>query len=276
MGWHAELNLGYRRDGDRTLARFSHTGPLRVLQSMYPEGDAICHNVLVHPPGGLVGGDELDIHVDVGEGAHALITTPGAARFYRSEGPLAVQRTALALGEQARLEWLPQEALCFSGCNAENRISLQLAPGAQLLGWDVVAFGLPHADKPFIAGRLLQHIELPGVWLERGRIAADDVLLLDGRLGMAGHRCMATLFFAAGTAWTRPQRERLLESARGLMEADELRETAGATSPNAQVVLVRVLAPVVEPAMALMRRIRDVWRVEAWQLPSGAPRIWAT
>ena len=86
MTWHASLSLDYRLEANRSVARFVHDGPLRVLKSLYPEGDAVCHNVLVHPPGGLVGGDTLDIGVQVGAGAHGLITTPGATRFYRSTG----------------------------------------------------------------------------------------------------------------------------------------------------------------------------------------------
>src|SRR3954465_4125751 len=97
MPWHARLNLDYAREGGRTVARHRHEGPMRILQTLYPEGDAIAHNVLVHPPGGLVGGDTIDIDVQAGEGTHAVITTPGAARFYRTEGESAVQRTRIRL-----------------------------------------------------------------------------------------------------------------------------------------------------------------------------------
>ncbi|MCB1988597.1 MAG: urease accessory protein UreD, partial [Burkholderiaceae bacterium] len=109
MSWHARLDLDYTAEAARTVLRFAHTGPLRVLQSLHPEGPGVCHNVLVHPPGGLVGGDTLEVHAQVAAGAHALITTPGATRFYRSEGATALQRTQLAVAEGARLEWLPLE-----------------------------------------------------------------------------------------------------------------------------------------------------------------------
>ena len=115
MPWNARLELDYRLEGPRCVARFRHEGPLRILQSLYPEGDAVCHNVLVHPPGGLVGGDTLCIDVAAGAGSHGLITTPGATRFYRSDGEVALQRTRLALGDGARLEWLPLVAICYSG-----------------------------------------------------------------------------------------------------------------------------------------------------------------
>jgi hypothetical protein len=137
MAWHAQLALDYRVEADRTVVRHTHNGPLRVLQSLYPEGDAVCHNVMVHPPGGLVGGDTLDITVQVHSTAHGLITTPGATRFYRSDGPAARQNTHLTLEPGARLEWLPLETLCYSACVAENHLTLDVAPTAELMGWDI-------------------------------------------------------------------------------------------------------------------------------------------
>lgn len=275
MSWHARLQLDYALEAARTVIRHQHSGPLRILQSLYPEGDAVCHNVLVHPPGGLVGGDTLDISVSVAHGAHGLITTPGATRFYRSTGDLALQRTSISMAESARLEWLPLETIGYNGCLAENRLTLQLAPGAEMLGWDVTAFGLPGAGLPFETGRLLQHIEMPGVWLERGCIDAADRLLLDGAIGMAGHRCMASLFLACGSSLDRSRCDAALEAARSIIQSHSLAATAGVTSPNSQIIVVRALAPVVEPAMDLMQRVRAAWRMVLWQLPATAPRIWA-
>lgn len=275
MSWQARLQLQYHRAGGRTLARFSHQGPLRVLQSLYPEGDAVCHSVLVHPPGGLVGGDTLDIAVQVGAGAHALVTTPGASRFYRSEGAPAAQRVTVDLQPGARLEWLPLETLCFSGCRAENRLSMALAPGAEMLGWDLTALGLPASGKPFVQGELLQHLELDGGWLERGRIAAGDARLMDGPLGLAGHRCLGTLFLACGQPLDRARREQALALAREAIEASDLRATAGATAPDDRVVCLRVLAPLAEPAMALLRQVRAAWRQAFWGLAENRPRGWA-
>lgn len=276
MSWHANLQTDYTRQADRTLAHFRHDGPLRILQSLYPEGDAVCHNVLVHPPGGLVGGDTLDIAVTASGASHGLITTPGATRFYRSDGAPALQRTAITLTDQARLEWLPLEAICYSHCLAENHLTLNLAPQAEFMGWDLTALGLPQARQPFEAGSFLQHIEVPGVWLERGRIQANDPRLMEGPLGLAGQRCLASLFFVAGGPLDRGRRQQALELAREVIAAHALRPLAGATSPNGQVVVVRVLAPLVEPAMDLLRRVRGQWRQHFWTLPANNPRIWST
>ncbi len=275
MTWHASLQLDYTRDGPRSVAHYLHDGPLRILQSLYPEGGTICHNVLVHPPGGLVGGDTLDIKLSVGPGAHGLVTTPGATRFYRSSGEVARQLLHARLEAGARLEWLPLEALAYNQCRAENQAVFELAPGAELMGWDVTALGLPAADLPFAEGTFAQHLEVPGVWLEQGRIAASDARLMDGPLGLAGQRCMATLFFVAGEPIARERRDAALECVRDLIAAHALRASAGATSPHPQVLVVRVLAPLVEPAMGLLKQLRAAWRQQLWQLDAVPPRIWA-
>jgi urease accessory protein len=275
MTWHAQLDIDYARESERTVARYVHSGPLRILQSLYPEGDAICHNVIVHPPGGLVGGDTLDLSAQVAPGAHGLLTTPGATRFYRSDSATALQRTRLTLQEGARLEWLPLEALCYNGCQAENRLTLELASGAEFLGWDVTALGLPLAGQPFESGRFVQHLEIPGHWLERGCIDAADQRLLNSPLGLAGHRCMASLFFATGTALERTRRDTALDIARELIATHPLAATCGATSPQPGLVIVRALAPVVEPAMQLLQQIWAAWRLHFWRLSAPRPRTWS-
>lgn len=276
MGWHGRLQLEYRRDGDRTVSLDRHEGPLRVLQRLYPEGPAVCHHVLVHPPGGMVGGDRLDVELRLLAGSHALLTTPGAARFYRSAGDAAVQAVTARVDAGARLEWLPLETLAYSGCLGENHLRLELAPGAETIGWDLLALGLPAAGAPFERGRYLQHLELPGRWLERGVIAADDTLLLDSPLGLAGRRVLGTLWFAAGTPLAAAQREALLDSARAAVAAHPLAAWAGATAPDDTLVLLRAVAERVEPLMDLFRQVRGLWRGVAWALPGLAPRIWRT
>jgi urease accessory protein len=247
-----------------------------VLQRLYPEGPAICHHVVVHPPGGIVGGDRLEFEATLGEGSHAVITTPGAARYYRSEGAMGVQQVRLALAPGARLEWLPMEAIAYSGCQAQNQIALQLDAGAQMIGWDVLALGLPAAAQPFVAGVVQQQIALPGHWLERGRIAAADRLLRESPLGLGGASVLATAWWAEGTSIPRDRRQRLLDVARAHTEAlpDGLR--AGVTAPIDRVIVLRALASRVEPAMALLQQVRAAWRAEAWGLAAMPPRIWRT
>jgi urease accessory protein len=274
MTWHASLSLDYTLERERSVARYLHQGPLRILQSLYPEGDAVCHNVLVHPPSGLVGGDTLDMTVTVGQGAHGLVTTPGATRFYRSDAGLATQQVHARVEADARLEWLPLEAIAYNQCDGLNRAVFDLAPGAELMTWDITALGLPAADLPFAQGTFRQHLEIPGVWLERGTIQASDHRLMNSPLGLAGQRCMATLVFAAGSAIAAERSERALACARDLLEASSLGLTAGATSPHQQVIVLRVLSPVTEPAMQLLRQVWAAWRREMWAMPGAVPRLW--
>lgn len=274
MPWHAHLSLDYRLQGTRTVLQHRHDGPLRIFKSLYPEGDAVCHNVLVHPPGGLVGGDTLDIDATVGPGAHALVSTPGATRFYASDQAWATQQVRWQLAEGARLEWLPLETIAYPGCRADNRWTATLAAGAELMGWDVVALGLPGASQPFDTGTLRQRLALPGLWLEQARIDASDTRLLESPLGLAGRRCMGTLLFATGEPLDRSRREHLLDAARTALDGTPEEVTAAASCPHGQVLVVRAVAPLVEPVMTLFQQLWGTLRSVAWQLPDTPPRIW--
>jgi len=276
MPWHGHLALNYRLSGERTVVHDRHSGPLRVLQSLYPEGDAVCHNVLVHPPGGIVGGDVLHVEAALGEGTHALITTPGATRFYRSAGEVAEQTVQARLAAGARLEWLPAETICHRAADARNRMVFKLATGAEMIGWDLLALGLPASDESFDAGRYTQHIELPGVWLERGTLRGGDAVLLDNPVGLGGRRVLATMWFAAGGAIESARREALVDAARARVAGAATSVTAGCSSPHREVVVLRLLAHRVEPAMALLRSVRAAWRECAWGLPGNPPRVWST
>lgn len=270
-GWHGRLDLRYRLDGARCVGADRHHGPLRVLKALYPEGEGICHHVLVHPPGGVVGGDRLDIHAVLEPGTHTLVTTPGATRFYRSAGADAVQAAQLDLKAGARLEWLPMSAIAYDGCLAENRVQFTLEGDASMIGADIVALGLPASGEPFARGSFTQHLQWPGHWLERGTIDAADRRLLDSPLGLAGRPVMATLWIASGAGWATRQRDALLEAAREDTSALE-----GSTAPNDGLVVWRALGDAIEPLWTRLVRLRACWRAIGWGLPDVTPRVWST
>ncbi len=275
MAWRADLKLDYTLESQRTVVRYLHQGPLRILQSLYPEGDQICHNVLVHPPGGLVGGDTLDIQVTVAEGAHGLVSTPGATRFYKSGGHPALQQVVVHLADNAKLEWLPLEAIAYNDCEATNRAIFNLAPSAELITWDVTALGLPSSDMAFTQGHFQQHLEIPGVWLERGNIRGEDTRWLNSPLGLAGSKCLASLVFASGSAIDSDRTTQALEAAREVIKSHPLCLQAGITCVHPQVIVLRVMSPLVEPTMDLLKKVWAVWRHTLWALPSTPPRIWS-
>ena len=153
-GWQARLKLGFTRSGNKTvLTQRQHTGPLVVQRPFYPE-QGVCHVYLLHPPGGVVGGDHLQIAIHADQQAQALITTPGAAKFYRSTQP-ALQSVTMQVDDHACLEWLPQETIIYEGARVESRIHLDLADQARFIGWDITALGRPAAGEQFESGQAL-------------------------------------------------------------------------------------------------------------------------
>ena len=193
--WQAELALDFERRAGRTvLARRRHAGPLQVQKPLYPEGDAVCHAIVLHPPGGIAGGDELEIGTAVGADAHALLTTPGAGRWYRSAGPWA--RQALSFRVEGCMEWLPQETILFDGALAHMTTTIDLAPGARYLGWEILCLGRTGSGERFARGtaRVATEIRRAGklLWLERGRIDGGGALL-DSPAGFGRHTVCATL-----------------------------------------------------------------------------------
>lgn len=200
QGWKAELQLRFTRAGERTTLSSHHQGPLRVLKALYPEGDGICHAIVLHPPGGIAGGDQLEVGVEMGDSAHALLTTPGAGKWYRSAGPRAEQDLDFRVSERAALEWLPQESIVFNAARADLRTRIQLAPDACFIGWDILCLGRRASGEAFAAGDLTLNtrIERNGrpLWLERGALEGGGPLL-DSPAGLAGYSVSATLLASA-------------------------------------------------------------------------------
>lgn len=179
-GWHACLELAFSRGADGTiLSKNRHSGPLRVQRPLYPE-TGVCHVYLLHPPGGVVGGDRLEIHAEVKSVAAALITTPGATKFYRSGGGRAAQESYLCVEENGWLEWLPQESIVYPGAQVEVVTQVNLAGGAGFMGWEIVCIGLPACGRPFTFGRLETTLDIRRdgrpLFIDRLRIMSTDDL----------------------------------------------------------------------------------------------------
>ncbi len=186
-GWEARLELGFQHDGRRTvLATRRHVGPLRVQKPFYPEGADVCQAIIVHPPGGIVAGDSLRIDVDVGARAHAQLTTPGAAKWYRSAGAIARSDTVLRARDGAVIEWLPQETIVFDGARAAIHMRVELAGDANFIGWDLMSLGRTASGERFASGRVQQRIDvLRGdtlLWCERAVLEGGSRALQSGAM----------------------------------------------------------------------------------------------
>jgi urease accessory protein len=198
--WQASLALGFAKRGDASvLARREHRGPLRVQKALYPEGPQLCHAIVLHPPAGIAGGDCLAIGIELGAGAQALLTTPGAAKWYRSAGPRAEQVVSLKVGAGATVEWLPQESIVFSGAVARMRTDVDLEGGAGFIGVETTCFGRRASGETFQRGslHLATDIRLDGrlLWRERGVIEGGSPLL-QSPIGLAGFSVCSTVLVA--------------------------------------------------------------------------------
>lgn len=186
-GWAARLELRFTREDLRTvLASRRHIGPLRVQKALYPEGPQVCQVMIVHPPGGIVGGDSLAIDIVAGAGSEVQVTTPGAAKWYRSSQAIARADTRLRVHAGALVEWLPQDNLLFDGANAAMRLRVDLTGDARFIGWDVTTLGRTESGERFSAGCLRQVSELfhdgALVWCERTAIDGGSRALQSGAI----------------------------------------------------------------------------------------------
>ena len=200
-GWEAKLSLHYERRGPRTvLERREHRGPLVVQKSLYPEGEEVCQNIVVHPPAGIVGGDRLALDVEVGVYASAQLCTPGAAKWYRSAGATARQRLTFTVAAGGVLEWLPQETIVFDGAIAQLETRIALARNAVFLGWEIVCLGRRLAGEQFARGQVAQDVvarrDGSRQWIEQARLAAGSSFLASS-VGLAEQSVFGTFLALA-------------------------------------------------------------------------------
>jgi len=271
--WQARLSLDFERRGQASiLARREHFGPLRIQKPLYPEGEAVCHAIVLHPPSGIAGGDALDITVQVKPGAHALLTTPGAGKWYRSAGPRASQGLRFQVDAAGALEWLPQETIVFDGALADMAISIDLMPEARFLGWDILCLGRRASGERFGQGdlRLTTRMTRAGqpVWLERGHIQGGSPLL-QSAAGLAGFSVSGTLLAAAQAIDTS-----LVAACREITPMETTAQAGITCLPG--LLVARYLGHSSEAARTWFTQIWRLLRPALLGLEAQPPRIWNT
>ncbi len=266
QGWQAQLDLGFEHQHGKTLlAHRRHLGPLTVQRPFYPEGE-VCHVYVLHPPGGVVAGDCLAININAASNSKALVTTPAAGKFYRSEGKQARQSVVLSVAVAASLEWLPQETIVYEGAQVVSEVRLDLAAGARFLGWEVLALGRPAAQEGFTSGEIGMNWRI----FRAGELFYRERLLIDARAfaanwGLNGYSACGTLFaYPANAAQLAAVQALIGDSAgRGVTLLDNL-------------LICRAL----DVRADLLRDFfQDVWRLlrpDVIGREACAPRIWAT
>lgn len=271
-GWAGSLRLVLARRGDRTrVIDTEHRGPLRIQRPFYPEEGGTSHIYLLHPPGGVVGGDRLSLSIQSEESSSALVTNPAATKLYRSAGGVSVVEQTLRVGRGAFLEWLPQEVIAFEGALAETKTQVHLEADAQFLGWEILCLGRPAASEGFARGRIVQRLEL---WRGDEPLYLDRLVIGEAEAtqkavwGLGGAPVVGTMILA-GVA------RGLVELIRECTSSDFAHDLRlGATELDGATI-VRYVGP----------SVRDCWRsfVMIWTTvrpmfcgrPASPPRIWA-
>jgi len=280
-GWLAQLRLRFspRAKGTRLIER-SQLGPLAVQRPFYPEPNA-CHSYLLHPPGGVVGGDQLEIDIGVDSGAHALITTPGATKFYRSAGAQARQQQRFRVEAGGLLEWLPLETIFFPEANARLDTEIDIAPGGHFIGWEMHCFGRPALQECFKAGQIGMHtavkVDGQAVLLEQLQIRDED--MHQSAAGLRGY-AMSGCLLAVGVD------AQCLDLVRELLQQISSEQGYAPDQLNAAVTLlddgadnllvVRALGQQSEVMLDCFSQVWALLRRHWLQIEPCPPRIWAT
>ena len=271
-GWEASLGLRFDTRDSHTIMRRTHQhGPLTIQKPFYPEGSSeTCHTYLLHPPGGIVGGDKLQINIEVTQDAAALVTTPAATKIYRTSGQCSAVTQRLHVDTGGQLEWLPQDNILYGGSRARILTEVDLASDARFMGWEQTCLGRPASGDAYLKGEFSAswRIRRSGQPVVNERIAwGSEDALRAGRYGLGGYTTMGTLFASPADADT----QALLSTfvTRGP-------ECVCATTLLHDVLVVRVLAHNARIARQTLQSAWGTLRLPILGKNPTMPRIWAT
>lgn len=284
--WLAHLMLEFSDTPVGTqLTRTQRKGPLSVQKAFYPEGRDCAHIYLLHPPAGIVSGDELRISVGVKKNAHLLFTTPGAGRFYRAREDLSIgdsqqtQITQFHLEAQAKCENFPQETIVYEGADGFNRVDIHLTDDSVYLGWDITCLGLPDSGQAFIKGKYCQlnRFFCDGKLIYHDRISlspSND--LLTHPAGLAGNSVFATfLAYAPAKLNKAQQHKNLVEQLREKITQENAQTKVSITEINGLLV-IRYLGHHAQECKQLFIGLWQLLRPLLLDKAAVQPRIWHT
>ena len=268
-GWRATLDLGFAaRPAKTVLLKRKQFGPLTVQKPFYPEGP-VCHLYLLHPPGGVVGGDSLGINCYVGKDSSALITTPGAGKFYRSAGSQARQIQTLTVEKNASLEWLPQENIFFPGANCRIETQVNLQNNSRFIGWEIHCLGRPAIEETFSHGSMVSATTL----IREGKPLLTERLRINGEsdlgmlTGLRHYPVNASLFATGANAELLDRIQTKFTDVENAVIGHTLLE---------DVLVSRYIGHSTEQARLLFTAIWQSLRPDINHRPASCPRIWST
>jgi len=264
-GWKGTLSLAFESGPSRPIVRRKHTGPLSIQRPFYPE-ESVAHVYLLHPPGGVVGGDVLSINASAEAGAAGLVTSPGATKFYRSNGLKSSLRQYIA-ARGGSLEWFPQENIFFNGCSAELVTTVDIQDSGALALWDIQCFGRPAGNLPFMIGSVCNHLTImsQGLPVFIDRLIVDEAHPLYRRTALRGHSVLGTFLMNNMTA------DAVVLARNALDEIPEF-----CTTLVDHLLVVRYIGVSAQQAKEGFTRVWAQLRYLLNQQSPCVPRIWAT
>lgn len=180
--WLASLKLVFKNKNKKTfLYKKTHKGPILVQKEFYPE--KICHVYIIHPPGGLVSGDKINISVKLKKLSQALITNPSSTKFYRSyNNNISVLKQKFYLEQHTSLEFLPQSNIFFADAilNVENHFFID--KNVKLFAWDSFCFKKTIENKRvFGSGSCITNLQ---IWKNNIPLLNEKTRILNGDLSI--------------------------------------------------------------------------------------------
>jgi urease accessory protein len=271
-GWIAKLHLDFVEvDGKTVFKQNLHQGPLQVQKIFYPEVNGTGHVYILHPPGGVVGGDSFDVNINLNSNAKALITTPAAGKFYRSAGRIAYQKQTLEVANHGVLEWFPSENIFFPGAKVKLETRINLSETSHFIGWDILCLGRPSIGETFVKGQLTQRLEvfMDGrlIRLEK-LIIQDNDPMLKAKWGLRGEPVVGTLFCITS-------RTELVDLLRENIDSLD-RDNLFSVTLVDNVILCRYLGNSVEQVKQKFIKVWHLLRMALRGHESVIPRIWST
>lgn len=267
-----------RINGSTRLGKTEHFGPLRVQRPFYPEGAECLHLYLLHPPGGLVGGDNLSISFDVLAGAHLLMTTPSAGKMYRniSDQPQG-QQVSITVKENAVMEYFPQENIVFNGANGELSTKVDIAEDGLFIGWEITCLGLYENQEPFTEGQLKQELIITQsgkpLFIDRFHVAAPN-RLQQGKTGLQNKSVNG--IFVINAEVNAPEITELILAWQEQINHSDVGETTVAITQKPELFIARVLSNKAEVVRQHFEKLWVILRPYIIHREACAPRIWLT
>ncbi len=262
--WQAKLFLHFAMRHNKTVLtdRYQY-GPLTVQRPFYPEGDC-CHIYLLHPPGGIVGGDNIQIKLNLAKKSHVLVTMPGATKFYKTAGDWARLHHELTLDSDTILEWLPPDNIIFNAARAYLCGHYRLAKRAKLFGWESLQLGRDLANAPFIQGELDNQLNI--------QISQHEGLYERLRLS-GGQQTLLNHFTISATCFAYPATIDMLIVVRQVLI--DFPSPGGATLLDGMLV-IRLLSSDNQQVQSMLYLIWSVLRPLWIGIAPCPPRIWQT